>query len=381
MERPMVLSKRVGVILKEAREKRKLSIKDVAKETNITAKYVEALENEDFSQFPGDTYAFGFLRNYVDFLNMDVDQIMGLYKGQQIDQSPSPVKELTKQSSNPIQFRFPDINRKYLLYSGIVVFFVVLILLFITGVISLPSFSSDGKSTVTVSSVCRNNEIQDFTLPSAGAGMRGVFLDDKITLRFKADRHRIKFCLAEVVKDPAEGSIAKLNILVDDEKSLKFQVKERETFILTNKTPGFEGLARKILIRPTAIADYTTQLEFSSIAISGSENTNTQINTTNKNTGTGLIQVTLEFIQPSYISWVTDGQSHSGRTLNQGQTITLEAKSRLEIKIGNGAGVRIRRDGVAAKIAGRPAQIVTLSYRMIPDPLDPGIKKIQESIR
>ena len=48
------------MILREARENRKLSLKDVARETNITPRYVDALENEDYSIFPGETYALGF---------------------------------------------------------------------------------------------------------------------------------------------------------------------------------------------------------------------------------------------------------------------------------------------------------------------------------
>ena len=59
----MVLSKRVGAILREAREAKKLTVKEVARETNMTPRYIEALEVEDFSQFPGETYALGFLRN------------------------------------------------------------------------------------------------------------------------------------------------------------------------------------------------------------------------------------------------------------------------------------------------------------------------------
>ena len=217
-----------------------------------------------------------------------------------------------------------------------------------------------------------------------------MFLDDKSTLRFSADKHRIKFCLVEVIKNPAEGSSAKLNLLIDEENTWEFNVKERESYILSNKTPGLEGLARKIVIRPTAIADYTTQIEFSTITEQVTEQIDNQkavlTNETAQknpvqNSGTGLIQVTLEFVQPSYLSWVTDGQSHSGRTMSVGQTLTLEAKSRLEVKVGNGGGVRIRRDGVAARMAGRPAQIVTLTYSMIPDQLDPGIKKVQEVIR
>ena len=55
----------IGDQLKTAREARGLSIEYVADETNIAKRYITAMENEDFSVFPGEPYIVGFLRNYA----------------------------------------------------------------------------------------------------------------------------------------------------------------------------------------------------------------------------------------------------------------------------------------------------------------------------
>ncbi|HPB82526.1 MAG TPA: helix-turn-helix domain-containing protein, partial [Spirochaetota bacterium] len=66
----------IGERLRNAREAKKLSLKDVARETNIPSRYVEALEDEEFERFPGETYVIGFLRSYVDYLKLDSDEFI-----------------------------------------------------------------------------------------------------------------------------------------------------------------------------------------------------------------------------------------------------------------------------------------------------------------
>ena len=61
----------IGTTLREARERRHLTHDDVEAETKIRAKYVRALEEEEFALLPSGTYVKGFLRTYADFLGLD----------------------------------------------------------------------------------------------------------------------------------------------------------------------------------------------------------------------------------------------------------------------------------------------------------------------
>jgi hypothetical protein len=61
----------IGNSLREARVRQGLGYPEVELATKIRAKYIRALEDEEFSILPGDTYIKGFLRSYADYLGLD----------------------------------------------------------------------------------------------------------------------------------------------------------------------------------------------------------------------------------------------------------------------------------------------------------------------
>lgn len=65
----------VGKKLHEARTRKKLSLSEVEAETKIRARYLQAIENEDWDQLPEDTYARAFIRTYGHFLGLDGDRL------------------------------------------------------------------------------------------------------------------------------------------------------------------------------------------------------------------------------------------------------------------------------------------------------------------
>lgn len=79
-----------GALLKEARESKNLDLDTVARETAIIRRYIEGLEEEDNSAFPGEAYLTGFLRNYADYLGVDAETVLTLYKNKQLQESPVP---------------------------------------------------------------------------------------------------------------------------------------------------------------------------------------------------------------------------------------------------------------------------------------------------
>jgi cytoskeleton protein RodZ len=61
----------IGNSLREARVRQRLEHRDVELATKIRARYIRALEQEEFAILPGDTYIKGFLRTYADYLGLD----------------------------------------------------------------------------------------------------------------------------------------------------------------------------------------------------------------------------------------------------------------------------------------------------------------------
>ena len=84
----------IGKKLKEARVAKGIGIEQVARETNIAPRYLADLESEKFDEFPGESYVVGFLRNYCDYLDLDADEFVSLYRNQKIQETNVPVSAL-----------------------------------------------------------------------------------------------------------------------------------------------------------------------------------------------------------------------------------------------------------------------------------------------
>lgn len=66
----------IGQRLKKAREARYLTLEKASEETRIRKLFLQALEADDFSVMPSAAQGRGFLRNYADYLDLDIDSII-----------------------------------------------------------------------------------------------------------------------------------------------------------------------------------------------------------------------------------------------------------------------------------------------------------------
>lgn len=70
----------IGSTLREARMRARIDISEVEARTKIRAKYLRALENEEWDLLPGDIYVKSFLRTYGDFLGLDSRLLIDEFK-------------------------------------------------------------------------------------------------------------------------------------------------------------------------------------------------------------------------------------------------------------------------------------------------------------
>src|SRR3954452_7556589 len=70
----------IGETLREARMRQHLDITDVEDRTKIRAKYLRALENEEFGMLPGSTFVKTFLRTYAEVLGLDPHALVEEYR-------------------------------------------------------------------------------------------------------------------------------------------------------------------------------------------------------------------------------------------------------------------------------------------------------------
>jgi Helix-turn-helix domain len=83
----------LGNSLREARVRQGLDFPQAELATKIRAKYLRALEEEQFDALPAETYVRGFLRTYADFLGLDgqlyVDEFDSRFVADRFDDAPA----------------------------------------------------------------------------------------------------------------------------------------------------------------------------------------------------------------------------------------------------------------------------------------------------
>jgi transcriptional regulator with XRE-family HTH domain len=70
----------IGATLREARMRARIDISEIESETKIRAKYLRALENEEWDLLPGPAYVKSFLRTYAQALGLDAKLLIEEYK-------------------------------------------------------------------------------------------------------------------------------------------------------------------------------------------------------------------------------------------------------------------------------------------------------------
>lgn len=90
----------VGEVLRRARLQYELEIPHVCARLNIRPEHIEAIETGNIARLPGRVYAIGFVRAYANYLQLDTDKIVYLFKSQCIGHTanrdlkfPTPVRE------------------------------------------------------------------------------------------------------------------------------------------------------------------------------------------------------------------------------------------------------------------------------------------------
>lgn len=142
----------IGETLREARMRERIDVSEIEAQTKIRAKYLRALENEEWDLLPGPTFVKSFLRTYATALGLDGKALVEEYRlnFERPSEPPEPIV------SSPRKVRVPrgssagrGPSRGYMALVGIV---CVVIVLLIYGLLS-----GGGKSGSTVSTSTRTD--------------------------------------------------------------------------------------------------------------------------------------------------------------------------------------------------------------------------------
>jgi cytoskeleton protein RodZ len=118
----------IGETLREARMRQGLDISDVEQRTKIRAKYLRALENEDWGVLPGPTFVTTFLRTYADVLGVDAQLLVEEFRANHETSEEPELQPIGAGSSPRPRRRPPGPPGRGAVVTGVVVLFVAFIL-------------------------------------------------------------------------------------------------------------------------------------------------------------------------------------------------------------------------------------------------------------
>jgi cytoskeletal protein RodZ len=361
----------IGEKLRSVRESKKLTIREVAKDTNIAPRYIEALENEDFDKFPGETYIMGFLRSYSEYLKLDADDVIQSYKGHKIGESATPLEELTRPTKPELVINLQNIysNHRYLLIgAGVVVVLIVFVLVW--GAVKSRSVSLSSDDSIT--DIKKNYETGGFDniyhLKLTG-GKEIVQVSKNEAVQFIVDTKEVMFVVRDIKNDnigiellpqKAQETLAK-----DMPKMLSIPgVTRTVTVTLKGLTEGKAGLRIEL-------GESDDDAKSSAAPSAGVQPVvGDQTKVTAQNTQNLKIVFEAEFTAKTYVEIYLDGAEKTRGVVMPGRKERWEANSNIQMKIGNAGGVKARINGKDYTF-GLPGQVANKIISWKKDAVDP----------
>ena len=129
----------IGNSLREARLRQGLDFPELEQATKIRARYLRALEEEQFDQLPAPTYVKGFLRSYADYLGLDGQLYVDEYNSRYVVGEEEPVLRPRRSSAGRAHRQIE---------SRVIVFALVGIAVVFAFVIAAWKFASNDKQSV-----------------------------------------------------------------------------------------------------------------------------------------------------------------------------------------------------------------------------------------
>jgi hypothetical protein len=123
----------IGSTLREARMRERIDVSEIEAQTKIRAKYLRALENEEWDLLPGPTFVRSFLRTYATALGLDGRALVEEYRlnFERPSEPPEPIVSAPRRVRVPRAPRGPGgggPSRGYMALVGIVCIVIVLLI-------------------------------------------------------------------------------------------------------------------------------------------------------------------------------------------------------------------------------------------------------------
>ncbi|MBQ7739552.1 MAG: helix-turn-helix domain-containing protein [Desulfovibrionaceae bacterium] len=304
-----------GALLHAEREKRGLSLEEVAGKLKISSRVIKSLEEADTANFPHPAYAKGFLRSYGNFLGLDPQEIsstLGSLHGEFRAENQAPLE-----STAPIHGSFSRFLPQ-----------IVVMVLFLS-ILGGVGYLIWQRGIVTQAIEWVNEKTKSFT---------------KKTPESTPDTQAAQAVKSQSsVESEAKNQPAKSDVVVD--KPQPEQV--RPVDLQANNAPRASLVEDVLPSQPNTKpneAPGTNQIQ------------------PGQNPVGQLQQVIVVATEACWIHSSADQSEERQFSLRKGETFALSFHEKLELKLGNAGGVRFRYNGQDLPAAGKPGQVKTVVF-------------------
>jgi len=334
----------VGEKLRKAREAKNVSLDQVSRETNIAKRYLQALEEEDVSQFPGDTYAMGFLRNYAEYLGLNPAEMITLYKNMRLQEQPVPLEALLqkKRSVSP-----------YLLLGGGVIVLLALGLFFFFSplegkkekkeVVSRAAAKVEFKGTPLEQPFIEGDEI---LFPEDIGPVRVVKVGSTVELAGNFGRLVMKQGQESLLDLPGAKQMVKVTCATLQREGkttkalLKFEVVQRTG--VAAPPGGKTGAELSGPAVPVGSTSEPTRLQRSRVILESSQR--------------GPFTLEIEFTGYCFFRYRADNGEREEKYFRKGETFKMDVQKEILLGFSNAGALRGRIQGKEIEF-GRPGQV------------------------
>lgn len=159
----------LGKVLREARERLGLSIADVANQTKLAPRQIEALEADDFRRLPEMPFVRGFVRSYAKILHLDAQPLLAAL--------PQTVAQPAPLAPASVEAPFPSAHspqRQNLIWLGMALLLSVLVVAFAVWHFTAPPAKTEAAAETPVAEIPASLPDQTQAPAVATAGERAT---------------------------------------------------------------------------------------------------------------------------------------------------------------------------------------------------------------
>jgi hypothetical protein len=175
----------IGATLRTARMSARIDVSEIEAQTKIRAKYLRALENEEWDLLPGPTFVRSFLRTYAQALGLDAKALVEEYRlnyERPSEGALEPIVSTPSSSSSRGRVPAPP-SRGYMALVGVV---VVVIVLLIYGLLSGGGGSPPKRTGTAARAHAKHSGVSSGGSSAGRRHTRAVIRTDLASLKLEA---------------------------------------------------------------------------------------------------------------------------------------------------------------------------------------------------